>query len=264
MINAQQLESVLTEVVKLSKQVGNFISEQRVKPDQVELKSMNNLVTFVDKEAERMFVEGLQQIIPDAGFLTEEGTVETDERKLRWIIDPLDGTTNYLYNIPFWCTSVALFDGDSPILGVIHSPSTSETFEAASGMGAKRNGELIHVSDKSRLKDTLLATGFPYDDFGRQNEYMDLLRSLMSNTRGIRRLGSAAMDLAYVACGNFDAFYEYGLNPWDVAAGIVIVKEAGGSVSDFEGGNKALNGEEILASNTKVHKELMDQINQHF
>lgn len=264
MMDAIQLQNALNEVIKLSEKVGEFIVNQSVEPGEIELKSLNNLVSFVDKEAEKMFVSGLSQIIPEAGFVTEEGTIARDDKVLRWIIDPLDGTTNYLHKIPCWCTSVGLFDGNSALLGVIHSPMTNETFSASRGMGAFLNGKSIHVSNTADLNSSLIATGFPYDDFGKQDAYMDLLKSLMPKSRGIRRLGSAAMDLAYVACGRFEAFYEYGLNPWDVAAGIAIVQEAGGTVSDFSNGIKALDGEEILASNTLVHSELMVLINEHF
>ena len=264
MIDALQLQETLAEVIKLSEKVGQFIANESVPPQEIELKGLNNLVSYVDKEAERMFVEGLGILLPEAGFVAEEGTIDYDDRELRWIIDPLDGTTNYLHSIPCWCTSVGLFDGSTPLLGVIHSPMTNETFSASVGMGAFLNNERIHVSDTAALSSSLLATGFPYDDFGKQNNYMELLKALMPLSRGIRRLGSAAMDLAYVACGRFDGFYEYGLNPWDVAAGIIIVQEAGGTVTDFSSGLKALEAEEILASNTKIHSELITIINQHF
>lgn len=258
------LRELTAEVVKLSERVGEFIREQRVDQEDIEAKSINNLVTYVDKEAEKKFVEGLETILPEAGFITEEGTRLEDDRKLKWIIDPLDGTTNYIHDLPFWCTSVALFEGDQPLLGVIHSPMTSETFHAAAGLGAGLNGESIKVSESTSLKNSLLATGFPYDDFGRQDEYMELLKALMKNSRGIRRLGSVALDLAYVACGRFESFYEYGLNPWDIAAGIIIVQEAGGRVSDFNDGQSKLYGEEIIASNNHTHDELLNYIRKYF
>lgn len=264
MISAEQLNELLHSVIELSESVGAYMSAQTVSAAQVETKSLNNLVSHVDREAERRFVEGLGKLLPDAGIIAEEGTISGEGEEMKWIIDPLDGTTNYLHGLPFWCTSVALVVGDKVVLGVIYCPPTSESFSAALGMGAFLNGKRIAVSNCDELGASLLATGFPYDDFGRAEEYLQLLQVLMKQTRGIRRLGSAAMDLAYVACGRFEAFYEYGLNPWDVAAGIIIVEEAGGKISDFKGGNQALFGEEILASNGATHAALLGIINEHF
>ncbi len=188
------------------------------------------------------------------------------ERKegLNWIIDPLDGTTNFVHGIPCYCISVALADGLDVLVGVVLEVTRDECFSAWKGGGAWLNGKTIGVSTRKTLSESLLATGFPYDDFGREAEYMELLKALMHTSRGIRRLGSAAADLAYVACGRFEAFYEYGLNPWDVAAGGLLVTEAGGNTTDFRNGGSWLFGEEIVASNGSIHAEIIGPIGKFF
>ncbi|MCL4171156.1 UNVERIFIED_CONTAM: hypothetical protein GTU68_039147, partial [Idotea baltica] len=196
----------------------------------VEVKELNNFVSYVDKQAEQRFVTALELLLPEAGFIAEEGTSSKKGERYHWIIDPLDGTTNYVHGIPFYCTSVALMDGDELVMGVIYEPNTQECFHALTGQGAFLNGKPINVTDNSVLSDCLLATGFPYDDFEREDAFFKVLKTLTQQSRGLRRLGSAALDLAYVACGRFDGFFEYGLNPWDVAAGALIVQEAEGKV----------------------------------
>lgn len=253
------------QVIDLSRTVAGFIRAEsaRFTEESVESKSLNNLVSYVDKGAEQRFVDGLSGLLPDAGFIAEEGTgVRGPE--LNWVIDPLDGTTNFIHGIPCYCTSVALMRGNEVLLGVVLEVTRDECFSAWKGGGARLNGTSIRVSNRRALAESLLATGFPYDDFGREAQYMDLLRALMHNSRGIRRLGSAAADLAYVACGRFEAFYEYGLNPWDVAAGALLVSEAGGKVTDFRAGADFVFGEEIVASNGAIHAELIGPIGRFF
>lgn len=258
------LLAIRLEVESLSREVGDWIHNQKVERSDIEFKSLNNLVSFVDKQAEERFVAGLKDILPEAGFVAEEGSADHSGQEYIWIVDPLDGTTNFLHNIPMWCTSVALARNGHSILGVIYSPHQNELFSAHEKGGSTLNGLPIQVSNNAKLSDSLLATGFPYDDFGRQEAYMELLKQLCQDTRGLRRVGSAAIDLAWTACGRFEAFYEYGLNPWDVAAGIAIVRESGGNVTTFKKDGDPLYGEEILASNTLIHDELRDIINQHF
>ncbi len=258
-------EKLTSGVIALSREVAAFIriEGQRFTEASVESKSLNNLVSYVDKGAEQRFVDGLSKLLPEAGFIAEEGTGER-AAELNWVIDPLDGTTNFIHGIPCYCTSVALMKGNDILLGVVLEVTRDECFSAWKGGGAFLNGDPIRVSGRRTLVESLLATGFPYDDFGREAQYMELLRALMHNSRGIRRLGSAAADLAYVACGRFEAFYEYGLNPWDVAAGALIVAEAGGTVTDFGGGGRYVFGEEIVASNGTIHAELIGPIGKFF
>lgn len=258
------LETICKQVNQLSKEVGHFIKRQQISVSDVETKSKNSLVTFVDKTAEKMLVEKLSELIPDAGFIAEEGTSEKVGDVYNWIIDPLDGTTNFIHGVPCYCISIGLTRNDELVLGVIYEINLDELFYAWEGSKSYLNGNEISVTKTEKLEDSLIATGFPYYDYERQKEYMDLFQNLMKNSRGLRRLGSAAVDLAYVACGRFDAFYEYSLNPWDVAAGAFIVQQAGGKVSDFSGGNNFLHGKEIVASNSNLFDSFVDKVDSYF
>lgn len=252
------------EVIRLCKQVGDFQLQhfRQVEAGAISDKGLNQLVSFVDVESEKMLVAGLRHLRPDAGFITEEETAP-DEREghAHWIIDPLDGTTNFLHGLQVYCISVALVGAGNRIeLGVVHAPAMGETFSAIRGGGARLNGNPIRVSDVPRLKNSLIATGFPYYEFQKTEQYLRLLGILMRETHGLRRMGSAAIDLAYTACGRFDGFYEMGLNAWDVAAGALIVEEAGGEVSDFSGGTEYLFGKQILASNALLKQEFQQLV----
>jgi myo-inositol-1(or 4)-monophosphatase len=258
------LSKLLLQVGNLSREVGAVIRDRRKSSFLISEKSFNNLVTEIDKHAEELFVEGLSRLLPGSGFIAEEGTAEKIEGGYNWIIDPIDGTTNFVHNVPLYCTSVALHDGKEIVLGVIYDPSADELYAAAKGLGTALNGRQVKVSKSPLLNSALIATGFPYDDFGREDGYFQVLRDFTHQTRGIRRLGSAALDMAYVACGRFDAFYEYGLNPWDVAAGIILIEEAGGLCTDFKGGRDMLFGEELIATNTIIHREMEQVIHNVF
>jgi myo-inositol-1(or 4)-monophosphatase len=259
------LEQLTKQVESICVEIAAFIREEAPKFTEAEVntKSANNLVTHVDHTAEDRIVEALEKLLPNAGFIAEEGSGEQGVG-LNWIIDPLDGTTNFVHGVPCYCISIALVDGTEPLLGVVNEVTRDERFTAWKGGGAYLNGKPIRVSARKELQDSLLATGFPYDDFGYEAEYMDLLRELMHRTRGIRRLGSAAADLAYVACGRFEAFYEYGLNSWDVAAGVLLVREAGGKVSGFLPSKDPVFDEEIVASNSAIHDELLEVIERNW
>jgi myo-inositol-1(or 4)-monophosphatase len=275
------LDKIRKQVCTLAEETGAFIQQQgkKITAADIETKSKNNFVTYVDKAAERRLVKGLQKILPDAGFITEEKTISNERKKYTWIIDPLDGTTNFIHGLPCYCISIGLFlspsgggdrlgrrrkDSGEVILGIIYEPSLDEMFYAIKNGGAFLNGKKISVTKTNKLKGALLATGFPTYDYTRMEQYLALFRHFMKNTHGIRRMGSAAIDLAYTACGRFDAFYEYSLNPWDVAAGVLIVQESGGKISDFSGGTNFLFGKEIIASNGKLQKELERSIGKFF
>jgi len=218
------------------------------------------LVSYVDVNAEKIIVEGLKQVLPEAGFLTEEKTVNDEDDTLRWIIDPLDGTTNFIHGAPIYSVSIALQQKNELLVGIVYEINLHECFYAWKGGGAFCNGKKISVTQISSLRDSLTATGFPYKEFPMMDRFFATLRFLFNNSHGVRRLGSAAVDLVYVACGRFDGFYEYNLNPWDVAGGALIVKEAGGTVTDFAGGNNFLFGKEIIASNTFIHQEYLNAV----
>ncbi len=258
-MNFETLERLCTKTCEVTGAVGDWIQLQtgQVKGSHIEEKSLNSLVSYVDRKAEERLVLGLSELLPEAGFLTEEGTVSTIDSEYQWVIDPLDGTTNFLHHLPLYSVSVALRRGHEALVGVIYAPAMDEMFYAWKGGGCWLNGSRVQVSPKSTLASSLLVTGFPYYDYGRMEAYLAVFQSLMKMTRGLRRLGSAAIDLAWVAAGRFDAFYEYGLNPWDVAAGILLVEEAGGLVSDFSGGNDYVAGREILAAAPGIREELL-------
>lgn len=256
-------KDLLKPVIDLSKAVGAFLRDEQssIMQSDISFKGRSNdMVSRADKEAERRFVEGLEKLLPEAGFVAEEGTSTKKGEIYNWIIDPLDGTTNYLYGIPFYCTSVALRKNDEIVLGVIYDPVHDECFSAVKGGGAHLNGKHIGVSTQGDLTKALVAMGFPYDDLGRMGDYLDILENVNSQTRGIRRPGAAALDMAYLACGRFDSFYEYGLSPWDVAAGSLIVQEAGGKVTDFSGSQDYIFGRQILGSNGLLHFRLIQML----
>jgi myo-inositol-1(or 4)-monophosphatase len=258
------LKKVCMEIETAAREAGNFIQNESVGFDinRTETKGLNNFVSYVDKGSERMLVEKLGKILPEAGFLAEEGTSKKVGLKYCWVIDPLDGTTNFLHGLHPYAISIGLKEDDDIIAGVVHEVSGNETFTAWKNGGAWLNGSAIHVSEAATLADSLIATGFPYSDFGRLDSYMNCFSYFCKNTHGVRRLGSAAIDLAYLACGRFEAFYEYGLHPWDIAAGMLLVKEAGGKVSDFSGNDKNLTGEEFLASNHLIYSEILGIVNK--
>jgi myo-inositol-1(or 4)-monophosphatase len=260
------LEELTIEVTDLCREVGSYILGEAAKfsQDSVETKSKNSLVSYVDKTAEQMLVNRLSELLPEAGFITEEGTSEKKGNTYQWIIDPLDGTTNFIHDIPIYSISIALLRGDKLVSGVVYELNFDESFFAWEDSPAFLNGTPINVATNTDLADTLLATGFPYHNYDRLQEYMQVLQHFMHNTRGIRRMGSAAVDLAYVACGRFDGFFEYGLNPWDVAAGAFIVQQAGGQVCDFKSGNTWLFGDEIVATSTAIHENFMSPLKTNF
>lgn len=231
-----------------------------VQDDHVEEKELNSLVSYVDKTAESMLVETLSTLLPKAGFITEEETEDDTDQDWTWIIDPLDGTTNFLYQIPYFCVSVALQKGDEVVMGIVHDVMHDQQFFAAKGEGATVNEQPIHVTAKENLADILVATGFPYNNDYNMDSLTTIVKNFLKRARGIRRLGAAALDLCFVAAGRLGAYYETSLNAWDVAAGALIVKEAGGLVTDFEGGDDYLFGSNIVACPEHFHKEILEII----
>ncbi len=265
-ISTSELQLLCEQVQIISIRISKFIAEERkkVKPSDIESKGSANFVSYVDKTAEKYFVEALKELFPEAGFIAEEDSTLVKAEKYNWVIDPLDGTTNYLHGVPCFATSVALLDNNIPILGVIHEINMQECFYAWQNGGAWMNGERISVAKAGSLKESLVSTGFPYEAQDWNDKYIALFSNVQKSSIGIRRPGSAATDIAYVACGRFDAYYEYGIHAWDVAAGVIIVQEAGGVVSDFSGGTDFIFGEQFVCGNKKVHADLLDKIKKHF
>lgn len=260
------LQNITQQVIEIAKQAGDFIRQERkaFDPDKIEYKGLNDMVSYVDKTAEQIIVEGLRKVLPESGFITEEKTTTTVGERYNWIIDPLDGTTNFIHGVPAYSVSIALKEYDELVAGVVYEINQDECFYAWKDAPAYLNGKEIHVSKNSTVGTSLIATGFPYYDFTKQVQYIELFTELMKSSHGLRRLGSAAVDLVYTACGRFDAFYEYNLNAWDVAAGIVIVKQAGGDIVNFKGGSEVLETRELLASNGKITGEMLTVIQKYF
>ncbi len=254
------------EVVELAKSVAGYLKHEiaRLNRGAVEAKGLNNFVTYVDKTAEERIMSGLEKLLPEAGFIAEETENTRKGERYNWVIDPLDGTTNYIHGIPLYSISIALLDNEKVVMGMVHEANLNETFYAWKDSPAYLNGHKIGVSKAEKLSDSLMATGFPYYDYSKLNPYLALFKYLMQNTHGIRRLGSAAVDLAYTACGRFEGFYEYGLNSWDVAAGAFIVQQAGGMVTDFNGDDDFIFGREIIATNRFIHHEFLEVLKSFF
>jgi myo-inositol-1(or 4)-monophosphatase len=260
------LESLCSKVMDLARETGEFIMEERKRfsSSDFEAKGRQNFVTRVDTASEQLLVNGLGKLLPEAGFITEEGTAGQSGEAYQWIIDPLDGTTNFIHGLPPFAISIALAHKGEIVLGVVYELGFREFFYAWKGGKAYMDGKEIKVSNTSSVNSSLIATGFPYTYFDRLDPFMQSVRYFMQNSHGLRRLGSAATDLAYVACGRFEAFYEYGLNPWDVAAGAFIIRQAGGRACDFYGKDDWLFSGTIIASNASMYEEFREVIRRIF
>lgn len=247
---------ITQKVAELARETGAFIKEGRdTTPIDIETKGKNDFVTKFDKEAEVRIVTALKEILPEAGFIAEENTSDKRGDRFNWIIDPIDGTTNFIHGLFPYCISIALMEDEEIVSGVVYEVGLDENFTAYKGGRAEVNGQPIHVTTHAKVSDCLIATGFPYTNFSLMEPFIESLHYFMKNSHGMRRMGSAAADLVYVACGRFDAFYEYNLAAWDVAAGAFILQMAGGKICDFSGGDNYLFGGEIIASNNKVFDE---------
>jgi myo-inositol-1(or 4)-monophosphatase len=257
---------LISEVIVLTKKTGAFQKSMmgNLNAGMIETKGQMDFVTEVDKKSEQLLLDGLSEILPGSGFIAEEGTYTHRGELYNWIVDPLDGTTNFIHGVSPFSISIALMEKEELVIGVIFDPILNECFSAWKDGPALLNNRTIQVSSRSSLSQSLLATGFPYTDFSMIDAYMGSFRELMNCTHGIRRLGSAAIDLAYVACGRYDAFWEYHLKPWDVAAGTIIIKQAGGQVSDFQGGSNYLFGNTYVATNGLIQREFLNVIKKYF
>jgi myo-inositol-1(or 4)-monophosphatase len=259
------LKKITEQVCELTDLTAKFIHGEvsKLKTSDIEVKGIHNFVTFVDKTSEERLVKGLSKILPGTGFIAEESP-DREVKDLNWVIDPLDGTTNFIHGVPVYSISIALMEGKEVLLCVILEVNQNECFYTWKDAPSWLNGKQIHVSETSHLADSLLATGFPYYDYSRLDSYITFFRYLLEHCHGIRRLGSAAADLAYTACGRFDGFYEYGLSPWDVAAGTILMKNAGGKITDFNSGENYIFGKEIVATNSMIFEEFISLLNKHF
>lgn len=256
-----EITNFLSVAWEAASAAGNLICADWQKSKSIDYKGAIDLVTSVDRECERQIVEVLRNNFPNHSILAEEGTdwIGT-ERSHRWIIDPLDGTTNFAHSYPQFCISIALEYNGEIILGLVYDPLRDECFKATKGEGATLNGCSIRTSGAKKLDSALLATGFPYDQRENADFYLNFFKAFMTRSQGIRRSGSAVLDLCYVACGRIDGFWELKLRPWDTAAGALIIEEAGGKLSDLSGNKFSIWGEETLASNGVIHEEMVNTV----
>ena len=299
MSSSESYKNLCIDAIGVVREAAAYVRErhEQRKGLHVEKKGRQNFVTEVDKKAEQILVDGLTRVLPEAGFIAEEGTEARRGKTYNWIIDPIDGTTNFIHGVFPFAISVALSEkraataeenkGDSEtkkaandpheaadgkkngasephkavsethevVAGVVYEFGLDELFHAWKGGGAWLNGDPIRVSDVPGVGHSLIATGFPYTNFTYMNQFMESVDYFMKNSNGLRRLGSAATDIAYVACGRFDGFFEYGLHPWDLAAGMLLVTEAGGRVSDFSGNGDPLFGQDFVCANGRIFEE---------
>lgn len=243
--------------VDAARKAGLLLREHLGGAREIEFKGAVDLVTEMDKRSEALIIADLKGAFPDHGILTEESAEVKTSTGNRWIIDPLDGTTNYAHGLPFFCVSIAFESAGKILLGVVYNPMLDELFVAAPGEGATLNGRNLRVSSTETLDKSLLATGFPYDLRTSRENNLDNFASFTVRAQAIRRAGSAALDLSYVAAGRFDGFWEMKLKAWDVAAAALIVTEAGGRITDFKGGEFSIFGGRCLASNGLIHDEML-------
>jgi myo-inositol-1(or 4)-monophosphatase len=251
---------MLNFALETARDAGRVLMEKFGRITAITKKGDINLVTEADLASEALITERIRSHFPKHSILAEEAgdtVVIEGEGDWKWIIDPLDGTTNYAHGYPCFCVTMALERAGEIVLGVTYDPTRDELFAAEKGRGATLNGKVIRVSETDELGNSLLVTGFPYDIKHRTDIARHLTDFLLSS-RGVRRDGSAAIDLAYVACGRFDGFWEEGLNPWDVAAGVLLIEEAGGVVSGYDGSRLSIYRPPIAASNGMIHQEMLD------
>jgi len=262
MLENMDYRELCKKTTEVARETGKYIGScvNKISSQDIQAKGRQNFVTETDKIAESMIVEKLDPLVPGAGFLAEEGTSSRQGKHHNWIIDPLDGTTNFIHGAPPVSVSIALMEDNEIVVGVVYEVWRDETFYTWKGGEAFLNGERISVSEVNAVDSSLIATGFPYVNLERLKPFMESLDHFFRHTNGVRRLGSAAADLAYVACGRYDGFYEYNLNPWDVAAGAFLVLQAGGRVSDFRGGNDYFFGKEIVASNSYIFEAFLHDV----
>ncbi len=259
---SQELETAKKAAKEASVVIRGFAKERSFN---IELKRKNDLVTDADLASEKKIIEVIKATFPEDHFLAEESNTHTELPEGRvWIIDPIDGTTNFSHGFAPYCVSIAFWEHGSPKVGLVLEVAHDEWFHAVEGEGAFLNGERLGISKITDPSKALIATGFPYSQFDLVDPYLEVLKSLMKKTHGIRRAGSASYDLCCVAAGRFEGFYEYGLNPWDIAAGMLIIKEAGGGTCDWLGKQNQLFGKRIIAGNDSIRKFLEGELRSFF
>ncbi len=260
-MKAMSWDKYLEAAKEAARKAGRMLKKNIDASREVSFKGIVDLVTNFDEQSQRMIFKYLSAIFPEHSFLAEEGLSQAKKSEFQWIIDPLDGTTNYAHRFPIFTVSIALEAKGEVVIGVVYDPMREETFSAARGEGAFLNGKKINVSSVDDLNRGLLATGFPYDIRVSEANNIVHFNNFLTRAQAVRRCGSAALDLCYVACGRFDGFWELKLKPWDMAAGALLVQEAGGRVTGFRNKEFSLSSSEILASNGLIHQQMVEVLN---
>ena len=255
------LNKLLKQVCDTANEIGDYLKTEqpKLKASSIEMKGLRDYLSYVDKEAEKQLVSALKPFVPNAGFLTEEDTVEQEEKEYTWIIDPLDGTSNYVHGIAPYNVSIALTHKKETILGVVYDPLANEMFTAIKGGKAHLNNEVITVSSRGELKNSFIGFGIPYDVDSKAEVILKNTWKHFGHA-SFRLNGAAAIELCFVACGRYDAFFHSGLSPWDVAAGAFILRQAGGKITDYKNGENYIFGKEVVASNSIIHSNIMRDI----
>ncbi len=258
------MHPMLNTAVKAARRAAGIINRASGNLERIPVqdKSFNDFVTEVDRAAEAAIIDILHEAYPQHAILAEESGA-TGTSDFVWIIDPLDGTTNFLHGLPQYAVSIALAERGVPTQAVVYDPTRNELYTASRGVGAYLNDRRLRVSKRLKLREALIGTGFPFREFAHIDTYLAVLRDLMGTCAGVRRPGAAALDLAYVAAGRYDGFFEIGLKPWDIAAGALLITEAGGLVGDLEGENRHLQSGDILAGNPRIFGQLVQTVAPH-
>ena len=260
----------MVEYLKIAKQAALAASPVlkdnfgKIKKSDIVEKRLNDFLTFVDEQAEQKIIATIKDNFPSHTILAEESGIDKSDSDFQWIIDPLDGTKNYISEVPIFAVSIALSIKNEIVVGVIYDPMRDDMYHAIKDQGAFVNDVAIHVSTQQNMENCLVATGFPFKRKEYIKQYLSCFEEIFSNISGMRRMGAAALDLAYVASGRFEAFWELGLSPWDIAAGLLLVKEAGGQISDFWGKDNYLPNDYFLATNGHIHQKMLSIIINHF
>lgn len=260
-----KLETLMLEVTKIAREAGAFQLHElkKFQSGDIIYKGKNDLVSYVDKQTENLLIEKLMRLLPESSVLAEENG-RINQADLEWVIDPLDGTTNFLHRLPLFAVSIGLRYQGKEIAGVVLEPNRDEVFYAWQGGGSFCNEERIYASNNTEASKALIATGFPYDLLNKTDAYFNIMKTLLQETHGLRRFGSAAVDLCYTACGRFDAYFEFNLKDWDVSAGNIIVREAGGEVSDYQGEQiLCQSGKEIIAAGA-IHPYVLEVVQKNW
>ena len=255
---------MLNTAIKAARKAGSIITRASHDIDKLNIQSkrQNDFVSEVDHAAEDAIISTLREAYPDHGFLGEESGYKDKDADYLWVIDPLDGTTNFLHGNPQYCVSIGLQHRGQLTQAVVFDPNRNELFTATKGVGAYLNDRRIRVSKTDKIEDALVGTGFPFREIVNVDDYLRMLRNVMKTCSGVRRPGAAALDLAWVACGRLDAFWEMGLSPWDMAAGVLLIREAGGLVGDLAGEDKFLDSGRIVAANGKLFSATLRLLNE--